>query len=302
MYNERDRQSIFYAEAWALAHYLMTAAPDGPASINRYATAVAKGAPGDAAFTDAFGKTPAAFEKELRAYIHGFAFKSRIFTFKNRLAVDAPDAARPLSAGEASAWLGDLQRRAGRADEAAARIERAVAAAPDAAMTQLAKAWLRLDQKRPHEAWPAFERAAALAPEDFSTQFAYGVALLRREADGGRFDGSSALERARAALTSAAAINPTSSDAYAWLAYAEMLSDGRLSEAAVAIRRAIELAPGRLDYLLRYADILIFAGSYADARAILIDVSHVTTDARSAEGALRRLKVLDERDHATPTP
>lgn len=297
LYNERDRQSIFYAEAWALTHYLMTAAPGGPASINAYTTAIAKGARADTAFLEAFGKTPPAFEKELRAYIHGVVFNSRVFTFTSKLAVDGPDAGRTVPAPEASAWLGDLQRRVGRREEAAARIESALAAAPDTAMPQLTMAWLRLDQKRPDEAWAAFERAAALAPDDFSTQFAYGVALLRREADEGRFAGRTlAVERARAALLKATTANPTSSDAFAWLAYAEMLGDRGQREAMAAIRRAIELAPGRLDYLLRYGDILMMSGSFADARTILTDVSRITTDPRSAEEAARRLEVLAENE------
>jgi tetratricopeptide (TPR) repeat protein len=296
MYNERDRQSIFYAEAWALTHYLMNAMPDGQLALNRYATAIAEGAEPGAAFADAFGKTPAAFEKEVRSYIRGFSFTSRIFTFKERLQVDAPDEGRELSAGEAGAWFGDLQRRAGRLDEAAARIDAAAAAAPDSPRTLLSKARLRLQQKKPDEAWPAFERAATLAPDDFSTQFAYAVALLRNEEDTGRTASQAAIERARTGLVKATAANPTSSDAFAWLAYAEMLTDGRLKEAAVAIRRAMELAPGRLDYLLRYGDVLMLAGSYADARTVLTDVSRVTTDPRSAAAAKQRLAVLDEEE------
>jgi tetratricopeptide (TPR) repeat protein len=296
MYNERDRQSIFYAEAWALTHYLMNAMPEGQVALNRYATAVAKGAEPGAAFVDAFGKTPAAFEKELRTYIHGFSFVSRVFTFKDRLQVKLPDEGRELPPGEAEAWFGDLQRRAGRVDEAAARIDAAATAAPDSPRALLSKARLRLQQKRPAEAWPAFESAAALAPDDFSTQFAYAVALLRNEEDTGRDANDAAIERARAALVKATAANPTSSDAFAWLAYAEMLTDGRVKEAAVAIRRAMELAPGRLDYVLRYADVLMLAGSYGDARTVLTDVSRVTTDPRSAAAAMQRLAVLDEAE------
>ena len=297
LYNERDRKSIFYAEAWALAHYLMTAMPGGPAAINRYAGAIASGTDPPTAFVDAFHKTPAALEKDLRAYVHGFSFKSRVLILNNRVDVDAPDEERVVSAAEASAWLGDLQRRAGRTREAEARIDSAATAAPDAAMPQLAKAWLRLEQKKPDEAWPAFERAVGLAPDDFSTQFAYGVALLRHEADSGRYQGNTpAVDRARAALTKAAAANPASSDAFAWLAYAEMLTDGRLKQAAAAIGRAMEIAPGRVDYLIRAADICILAGSLADARTMLTEVSRVTTDRAAADEAKARLVELDTRE------
>ena len=293
----RDRQSIFYAEVWALTHYLMNSVPNGAASINRYATAIARGAEPDAAFVQAFGKTPAVFEKELRSYVGQLGFLSRVFTLKDRLRVEASDAGRNLSASEAAAWLGDLQRRAGRTDEAAARIETALAAAPAAARPLLAMARLRLAQHRLGEAWSAFERAAALAPDDFETQFAYTVALLRHDDDAPHTQGDApAIERARAALLNATAANPASSDAFAWLAYADMVTEGRVKEAAVAIRRAMELAPGRLDYVLRYADVFMLAGALADARTVLTDVSRVTTDDAMAGAAKRRLAVLDEQE------
>lgn len=297
LYNERDRKSIFYAEVWALTHYLMTAVADGPMRIHRYATAIATGAEPAAAFNDAFGKTPAALEKDLRAYVRGVTFRSRVIVLKSRVEIEGPDEERVIPAAEAAAWLGDLQRRAGRAAEAAARIESAAAAAPNAPMAQLAKAWLRLEQKKPDEAWPAFERAAAVAPDDFTIHFAYGVALLRQEVDAGRYQGNTpVVDRARAALTRAAALNPVSSDVFAWLAYAEMLTDGRLTQAAAAIGRAMEMAPGRVDYVLRAADICILAGSLADARNMLHEVSRTTTDKVSATAAKTRLAELDTRE------
>jgi tetratricopeptide (TPR) repeat protein len=296
MYNERDRQGVFYAEVWALTHYLMVEAQNGPLAINRYAAGIAKGGKPADVFVEAFGKTPAAFEKELRTYLHGVGFKSTYFGFKERIDVAAPDPGRALSAAEAAAWLGDLQRRIGRRDEAAPRIANALATGPDAAMPQLAAAWLRLDEKKPDEAWPAFERATTLAPDDFSAQFAYGVALLRHEAREGRYAGNAAVDRARVALAKATAINPASSDAFAWLAYAQMLTEGKLPEAVASIRQAMELAPGRLDYLLRYADIFILANALTDARTILTDISRVPTDPAAGDAAKRRLEQIDERE------
>jgi tetratricopeptide (TPR) repeat protein len=147
------------------------------------------------------------------------------------------------------------------------------------------------------DALPAFERAVTLAPEDFSAQFALGVSLLRREAIGGRYTGNTeAVARARVALAKAAEVNATSSEAFAWLAYAEMMVGGRLPQALSAIKRAIDLAPGRLDYVLRFADICILGDALVDARQVLIDVSHVTTDPVAVEGATQRLQALDERE------
>jgi tetratricopeptide (TPR) repeat protein len=292
LYNEGERRSIFYAEAWALTHYLMIEMPNGPAAINSYASGIARGQPPDEAFRAAFGSAPADFELELRRYVQRSAFRSTAFVFPQRVSVPAPDSGRSVSTGDADAWLGDLQRRVGRRDEAALRIEAAASSAPSASMPQLALGLLRLDQGRPDEAWPAFERAVTYAPDDFFAQYSYGVSLLRQAAAGGRSGRTDAIDRAREALGRAAAINPSSSDAFASLAYAEMLTDHREPEARAAITRAIDLAPGRIDYRLRYADICILDGKLSEARELLIELARVTTDRTAVEGATRRLAAL----------
>ena len=71
-----------------------------------------------------------------------------------------------------------------------------------------------------------------------------------------------------------------------------MIADNRLAEARTAITRAIDLAPGRIDYRLRYADICILEGKIAEASALLAELAKVTTDRAASEGAARRLATL----------
>ena len=66
LYNEGDRRSIFYAESWALTHFLMTELPSGQDLINQFAGTIAGGARPDQAFASTFGMTPAAFEPKLK--------------------------------------------------------------------------------------------------------------------------------------------------------------------------------------------------------------------------------------------
>jgi tetratricopeptide (TPR) repeat protein len=292
LYNEGERRSIFYSEAWALTHYLMLQKPDGPAAINAYATGIARGDAPEQAFRQAFGAAPAEVELELRRYLQGGTFRSIVMTLPRRVSVEAPDRGRTMPPGEAAAWLGDLQRRIGRHGEAATRIEAAVQAAPSASMSQLALGLLRLDEHRADDAWEAFERAVRADPGDFLAQFAYGAARLRQAAAAELPAQTTTMARAREALARAAAINPSSSEAFAWLAYAEMMTDGRLRDAREAIERAIELAPGRIDYRLRYADIWILEGRIDEATTLLTALAKVKTDKAAVEGATRRLEAI----------
>jgi tetratricopeptide (TPR) repeat protein len=293
LYEEGARRSIFYAEAWAATHYLMVERAGGPAAINAYVSGLAAGGNPDAVFAEAFGVTPLAFEKELRKYLGRPTFRVGRYILPDKMTVQPPSAPVVVPAAEAAAWLGDLQRRVRRTSEAAVRIEAAAAEAPDAAMPHLALALLRLEQERDEEAWPHFERASALAATDFLVQFDYGVALLRRAA---AEEGKNAevVVRSRIALTRAAALNPAAADTYAWLASAYMLGEARLGEALTAIRRAIDLAPGRLDYRLRYADIRILEGAHAEARAVLAELARNSGEGTVAERASQRLAVVDD--------
>ena len=292
LYNEGERRSIFYAESWALTHYLMTELPSGQTLINQYASAIAGGAPPDQAFAATFGMAPAAFEPKLREYVRGLTFKAWVFTFDERLQQQAPMASRVLAPAEAEAWLGDLQLRIQRTGDAARRIESAAAAAPDNAAAQLALARLRLAQDRADQAWPALEAALRLAPDDFTIQYRAGVTALQYL---DRATGARQVEleqRAHDALTRAAAFAPNSPDTFAWLAYAS-LRQRAWDEAARAISRAIGLAPGRTEFRLRQADIMILRGAPDVARPMLMEIAARSADKLSADSARRRLEALD---------
>jgi Tfp pilus assembly protein PilF len=164
LYDEGERRSIFYAEAWALTHYLMLEMPDGPALISRYGAAAAGGRAPDQVFRDVFGVTPAEFEPRLREYVSRPTFRSRTYTFSTPIDAERIGPARTLSQGEADAWLGDLQRRVGRQAEGAARIERALEEDPKTARVHIALGRLRLDQDRAPEARIVLSKAIEIDP------------------------------------------------------------------------------------------------------------------------------------------
>jgi len=290
LYNESDKRSIFYAESWALTHYVLTQLPKGGEAINAYVGAVNEGRTPDEAFFAAFGQSPAEFDRLLRVYVQRSLFAGTRFTFPERLAAPEPSAPRVLSNSEANAWLGDLQRRIGRDAEAAPRIDAAVAADPDDPVTHLAAGLLRFTQQRTSEGLLEMERAAALAPHDFEIQFLHGVWMLREDLVGSTKNTDAAVR----ALARAAALRPESSDAHAWLAYAQMQNDRTLADARRSIETAIELAPGRVDHRLRWADVRMLQGGYKDARALLTQIASLRSDPRASDGAQQRLNQLDQ--------
>jgi tetratricopeptide (TPR) repeat protein len=254
LYNEGDRRSVFYAEAWALTHYLLTEQPNGAAAINKYVSALIAQTRSDKAFEDAFGATPTEIGLRLRQYILRPAFKSIAYVFDASVDVAEPQAPETLPAAEVNARLGRIQLRINRAAEAGARIEAAAADAHDNAEAQLALALLRLQQHRPDDAREPLERAVTLAPADFVTQYLYGLLLLRDTIDAPHA-GDDKRELAHAALTRAVAANPQSADALVWQAYADLAGRTRLEEARAATARAIALEPEQQTYRIQLVDI-----------------------------------------------
>jgi tetratricopeptide (TPR) repeat protein len=299
LYNESDRRSIFYAEAWALTHYLLMERPGGVAAVNTYVRAVAKGSNAIQAFADAFGATPTAMDEALQQYVRRPAFRSAIHTLAERIAVGEPEQAHVIPDAQAEAMLGTIQLHVGRMDEATSRIEAAAAAGPGLAQTQLALGLLRLEQSHPAQALPPLEAAARLAPDDFVAQYTFALTMLQQEGDHAPTSDDQR-ERAHAALTRAIAINPRSADALAWQAYADLLLNTRIPEARAAMVRAVELAPERPEYRLRLAEVYVRQGDHAHASTILASLAehadaHVSQAARTL---LTQVRAADRRREA----
>ena len=295
LYNERTRRSIFYAESWALTHYLLDGRPGGAETLNAFFADYASGADSAKALERATGVTLKTLESEVRRYVARPVFAAAIITLRERVEVDPPSAARALTAADAEARLAEIQLRVDRSDEAAPRIEAAAAARPPSPQAQLVLAKLRLRQQRDADALAALEHAAAGAPDDFVTQYLYGLTLLRGLGD--LSDPRWPSERARLAreaFVRAVALRPDSPAALAWLAYADQETGTNLDEARDAARRAFALAPGRLDYALQLAEIDAQIGDVDAARQLLTPLLHAGDDSV----ARRAAHVLDGLDRA----
>jgi len=306
LYNEGTRRTIFYAESWALTHYLLVGRPDGNRALNAYLEGKDRN---PEAFAAALGTTLPDLQTALRQYVQRLTFTALKYHLTERLEVDAPEQARTLDPAEAEARLGELQLRSGRVAEAAPRIEAAATAGPEVAEAQLALALLRTAQQRVADAMPALDKAATLAPNDFLSHYLYGLTLLRHGSDGASGTAVQALEQAHAELAKAIAVNPESAAALSWSGYADLRLDVRRNEAAEQTLRAVQLAPGRLDYQLQLATIYLRDPAKLEAgKSLLRALATQTAMEPVAERARATLIQLAERERlggplvATPPP
>lgn len=166
-YNEEDRRGVFYAQSWALVHYLMKGSPERKASLGRFLDLLAAGKAVDAAFAESFKLTYAEVEKELRAYVHRYTFSYTKYSLSDSK-VRNPERPVPMTRdallyelGHLYAWTGNqevasrfllqLYAEAGRAEEAS-RLLNVVARGSDGQMVKHAKEALNFADVRKAEA------------------------------------------------------------------------------------------------------------------------------------------------------
>ena len=299
MYNEGGRRTMFYAESWALTHYLMVQFPDGPARVNEYLRQLADGRTDEAAIRAAFGMDLATLEKAFRHDITRPVFRSRVITLESAAAVPPADGGEPLTKGELEGWLGDLQMRLHRWADARERLAAAAAADPKAARVRLDLALVDLADKR-QGAWDELARAAALEPDDFFMQYLYGSTLLAhaREETLTPEEQNARAALAYAALTRAAALGPEWTAASERKGEAAAFDEGRLAEARRLLTQAAAAAPGRLEYVARLAEVCAQQDDLTEARRLLTGLAAATWNPSMSTWAREKLDVLADSEKA----
>ena len=295
LYNEVDKRTIFYAESWAIVHYLLIEYPGGETAIAHYLTAVASGAPAADAFRSAFRMEPSDLEQQVRRYAGRSIYHSFQYTFHEPVETAASARGRTLTAAEAGARLGDLLLHINRLDEAATRLQEALRLDPDLAPAHLSLGLLLLRQRRGADAWPHLERAVAIDPASFFAQYSYALSLLRYRADDPNHPDVEAVNAAAAALRKAVDLNADSTDALAWLGYADLVAGTALDEARTVLTRAVSLAPGRLDYRLRLAEINLRQNDLTEAVRLLTPLAAISDDTGVAAHARSLLQSIAAR-------
>ena len=79
-YSEANRATIFYAQSWALVHYLVLGSDERRGQINRFGALLQAGRPAKEAASEAFGDIDA-LDRELQSYV-----RRPVFRYRRRLA------------------------------------------------------------------------------------------------------------------------------------------------------------------------------------------------------------------------
>lgn len=298
-YNEKNKQSIFYAQSWALVHYLVIGKEGRLKQMNKFIDLVNSNVPMEPAFQQAFEMPFETMEKELREYVKQDRYNISRGHFERKLEVDNAVITKELSEAEAQAYLGDLLLHSNRA-EAYVYLEKALKLDPNLAMAHASLGMAYFREGKLKEAHASLERAVAASSQNYLTHYYYALTLSRSgPGDGPSVAGYSpdVVAKIREHLQKAIALRPDFPESYSLVAFVSMVTRENVDEAIVSLKRVVSSTPGRHDLVFMLGQLYLHNGDPKTARQLLEQVtkSKANEEVRQhAESLLTQIRSLEE--------
>ena len=247
-YNEADKTSLFYAESWALAHYLMIGDRGAhKPMLAAYLDALNHGKNQDDAAA-AFGDLKQ-LESALQSYIHQTAF---LYSKYPAPAIDDDKMkVRPLSEAEVDAYRAGFAILRNRVDDANHILAEALHLDPNIALTYQ---YLSLTQLLAGQRVRALESASKAISLDPGNPLARYMRAFLVSSGSGMKSGDSQIEED---LRQAIAASPGFAPPYSLLALYLATVNRNLREALTLAQKAIALEPANSNYQLSLGQVLV---------------------------------------------
>lgn len=283
-YNEESKQGMFYAQSWAMVHYLLLGAEGKRRTqFSQLMTSLAKGVAFEDAFGDVFQTDYGTLEDEVREYIRRrSAWTTMKVTSKDNILIDVRAMnTTTLSEAESEFYLGDLLLHINRLPDAETHLNTAVSKAPNLIPPQASLAVLRVRQKKYDDALALLKKAAEADSKSHFINFYYAYVLERADADAAATLATPPAERYETMRTyakKAIELAPRFVESYALLARADLNAGEHLDEAEATLKKAIAVAPGRDDIQILLAQTYLRSNRTADARGVLSAIERTTSN------------------------
>ena len=299
-YNERNKQGIFYAQSWALMHYLIIGKKVGQvAQLGKFLMLVDAKTPVEQAFQQAFGVPFETMEKDLRNYVNGNKYYSITGHFEKKLEVDTSAEAIPLTDAEVQAYLGDLLLHSHRLD-AYTYLEKALKLDPNLAMAHASLGMAYFREGKVNEAYASLERAVAANSQNYLAHYYYAFTLTRSgPGDGPTIAGYPAelAAKIREHLEKAIALRPDFPESYNLLGFISLITGKGVDEAIVSLKKISASLPGRQDLALTLAQLYLEKGDRKLAKEMLEQVVKLSTEEQvrhDAAGLLSQISSFEK--------
>lgn len=286
-YNENTKATIFYAESWALIHFLMMGDHDTHRpQLVAYLDALSHGASQDEAAAKAFGDL-GKLQKALQAYVSNFTFYEMRTAAPAKIA-DSDLKLRALTEAEADAYRGGFLALHQQFNDAEALLQEAARSDAKLALAQQNLGVLYYEQHKIEDARNALDAAIEIDPRNALTRFLRADLAARSGGSGmsdSQIDGD---------LRAAIAADPNFAPPYGLLA-SRLAGNGQsLPEAFELAKKSVQLEPGVSSYQFVLAQVLARAHKYDQAQVVANRLAANALDPRAKENAAQLLDYVQK--------
>ncbi len=281
-YHEEQKGSVFYAESWALTHFLMVS--DRERHLHRiddYMNLLRQHVDPVTAGEQAFGDLKK-FQMQLDSYIHNGDYKQFVLSSAAAPIDESAYKVRSLTAVEADAAKADVLAYVGRSDDARALLENVLKEDPNNVQAHETMGFLEYRAQHREEAQRWYGEAVKLDSQDFLAHF-YFAALSMSD------PGAATDQEIEDSLQAAIRLNSRFAPAYDRLAAFYAMRRENLDEARRMSVWAVQLDPGNVVYRMNAASVLIVMEKYSDAIAVLQAAAKVAKNPGEVEMVQTRI-------------
>jgi tetratricopeptide (TPR) repeat protein len=285
-YNEANRASVFYAESWALVHYLMMS-PEARQRqlLSKFIAAWEKSQNQVEAAQQTFGDLKR-FGQVLDGYLRQASFMVGVVKMEQTEASKSY-AARHLSPAEVLTWRGDFAAHRNRLEQAKPLLEEAIQLEPNLATAREGLGYYYYRQQEYGKADEEIKEAVARGDASFAAAYFHGMLLTRESSLSGLN------QEAVDSLKKATQLNPQFAPAFDALAHAYAGSHETQKQAIEAAIAAVKLDPAAHQYTFNLINLLINDDRDGDARYLaqhLVAVANSPGEKQNAENLLNRIQ------------
>jgi tetratricopeptide (TPR) repeat protein len=285
-YHEEQKGSVFYAESWALTHFIeITDAQKGTLRLQNYADLLAKKEDPIVAAQQAFGDLTQ-LQKSLNSYIS----QGQFMMFKMKRAVAVDESAfqfRAIPSTDADAIRADVLLYNQRTRDAQALLDSVLRDDPKNALAHETMGYLKFREGDIQAARKWYGEAVKLDSQSYLANYYYAAMSL---GPGGQEE-DPAIE---SSLRTCIKLNPAFAPAYDALARYYMRDPAKTNEAHMLNVRAIMLEPDNIGYRLNAALVWMNAHLYDDALAVLKAASRVAKTPEQLASIQTRVEQIEQ--------
>ncbi len=298
--NGNHSRSIFYAQAWALVHYLIQGNKGANNdNMNEFLSLVLNKTEPEKAFQKAFEYDYATMEKALKEYVSLSKYRISVITFKNKLIFDNEMTTVPLSESEANAYLGDLLYHTREYENAETYLQKALSLDANSSLANTSLGLVKMRQKKFVEAKKYLEKAITFDQKSYLAYYNYAFILSRENMDEFGYISKYPAETAkkmRDALIKAIEVNPKFTESYRLLGFISLVNVEDLDDAVVSLKKGIALQPGNQDYAFLLAQIFLRQEKFPEAKEIAGNIVKTTDEPTMRSNAESLLNSINTRE------